>query len=306
MGFFDKLKIKYSSNNGYQKIDELDDIIERDIEHNQKFEEKLDSDMESSVGSSDIFEGVSPLEVSKKVRRRKVKAKIKGDYKTVRRIKSHKIRKKKFDSTDDRIKFSIRSKGIEYMLILEKSDKVYLSFAKGNSFSDDYLECIKKEVSLLEFDKFYSKLKEITKLWKDNYKGTMDSIVWNLMISVCGNEVLINGSGAYPFNWNYLIDLVSEYELIFKHKNVVMNNGEIGGCKKIEIRGNRSKIEQYLDELESEIDEELVKSNLIVVRNGKKYSLSGCCYVKWGLQKKLLKERYNIDWESPIDKGLFN
>ena len=42
---------------------------------------------------------------------------------------------------------------------------------------------------------------------------------------------------------------------------------------------------------------------LLKIENGKKDYALGSVNIKWDIQKKILKDKYNIDWKSPKDKN---
>ena len=63
------------------------------------------------------------------------------------------------------------------------------------------------------------------------------------------------------------------------------------------------KINKLLKEIESDVDKELISMNLLTIDNGKKNYALGSTNIKLKIQKRLLKERYNIDWNSPQDKN---
>ncbi len=63
------------------------------------------------------------------------------------------------------------------------------------------------------------------------------------------------------------------------------------------------RVNKYLKEIEPDVDKELIKMGLLKIENGKKDYALGSVNVKWDIQKKLLKDRYNIDWKSPKDKN---
>lgn len=64
-------------------------------------------------------------------------------------------------------------------------------------------------------------------------------------------------------------------------------------------------LEQAIKELEPEIDKILMELGKLKIVNGKKEYSFGSTHVKWSIQKKLLKERYNIDWEIPTEKSSY-
>ena len=63
------------------------------------------------------------------------------------------------------------------------------------------------------------------------------------------------------------------------------------------------RVNKYLKEIEPDVEKELIDMGLLKIENGKKDYALGSVNVKWDIQKKLLKERYNIDWKSPQDKN---
>lgn len=65
----------------------------------------------------------------------------------------------------------------------------------------------------------------------------------------------------------------------------------------------RFRVNKYLKEIEHDVDKELMKMGLLKIENGKKDYALVSVNVKWDIQKKLLKDRYNIDWKSPKDKN---
>lgn len=58
-----------------------------------------------------------------------------------------------------------------------------------------------------------------------------------------------------------------------------------------------------LKKIEPEVDNELIKMNLLTIVDCKKNYKMGSIHVKWRLQKELMKKYFNIDWKSPQDKN---
>ena len=65
----------------------------------------------------------------------------------------------------------------------------------------------------------------------------------------------------------------------------------------------RFKVKKYLKEIEPDVDNELMEMGLLKIENGKKDYALGSVNVKWDIQKKILKDKYNIDWKTPKDKN---
>lgn len=63
------------------------------------------------------------------------------------------------------------------------------------------------------------------------------------------------------------------------------------------------KEKKYLKQIEPEVDKELIDMGLLKIENGKKNYALGSVNVKLEIQKRLMKERFNIDWQSPQDKN---
>lgn len=65
----------------------------------------------------------------------------------------------------------------------------------------------------------------------------------------------------------------------------------------------KMKEKKYLKQIEPEVDKELIDMELLKIENGKKNYALGSVNVKWEIQKRLMKEGFNIDWQSPQDKN---
>lgn len=63
------------------------------------------------------------------------------------------------------------------------------------------------------------------------------------------------------------------------------------------------KIKKCLKKIEPDVDKKLMELGLLKVVNGKKEYVFGSVNTKWQIQKELMKERFNIDWQSPQDKN---
>lgn len=63
------------------------------------------------------------------------------------------------------------------------------------------------------------------------------------------------------------------------------------------------KERKCLKQIEPDVDTRLMELGLLKIVNGKKVYAFGSINTKWQIQKKLMKERFNIDWESPQDKN---
>ena len=100
-----------------------------------------------------------------------------------------------------------------------------LSLTKRNNICDllyvnkgivSYSNDLNIFISFQKFDEFCDRLKTIIADWNTEYLGD-SGVKWKLNIYINGLSKQINGNGAYPENWNELIDLLSEYEILFKN-----------------------------------------------------------------------------------------
>ena len=100
-----------------------------------------------------------------------------------------------------------------------------LSLTKRNNICDllyvnkgivSYSNDLNIFISFQKFDEFCDRLKTIIADWNTEYLGD-SGVKWKLNIDINGLSKQINGNGAYPENWNELIDLLSEYEILFKN-----------------------------------------------------------------------------------------
>lgn len=323
------------------------------------------------------------------------------------------------------IRFVIENQNDRHLILLTNDEfGTTLSYVEGKNLENKKLNEVSTPISSLQFNDFYYKLEKIIALWNNNYSGNNNSNYWELKISSQEKEIVIKGTGDYPYNWNDLIDLVSEYEILFKYKMNVstktekedtledivkqkvmdpffvkvivdyfekevkmdflsakhnfyvlskyddilseftkyliqktydipsaisiagytanriynannkfnaidvytflsnlrddperismildlyeqinsINNSDI----KVESSDLNKEIDKYLDELKPEVDKELRNLGLLKIdENGNEYPVLGCCHTQWDLQKKLLKERYGIDWKNPAERSPF-
>lgn len=71
-----------------------------------------------------------------------------------------------------------------------------------------------------------------------------------------------------------------------------------------ELDSKDKMVNKYLDEIKDEVDQEMIKRGLMYIDdNGSKVSKFGSATTRWEIEKRILKERYNINWQSPADKN---
>ena len=65
------------------------------------------------------------------------------------------------------------------------------------------------------------------------------------------------------------------------------------------------KEKNYLKQIEDEVTEELIKSGHYYIKDGKieKPETLGLCHIIWGCQKRLLKQIFDFDWQTPQEKN---
>ena len=63
---------------------------------------------------------------------------------------------------------------------------------------------------------------------------------------------------------------------------------------------------RYLSEISNEVDEIMIKEGLYQRDvTGKIFPSFGSCHRRWAIEKSILKERYNFDWQTPEEKNSF-
>ena len=143
---------------------------------------------------------------------------------------SNKKEPESFD-TDESIRIEIKNDNNDYVLVLNhhlKNDIYKIMFADLNHLEDKMISDTSTNIPKRYYQEFKEKLLNCTSNWNDNYNGN-NNVSWNIVIKKDGTEKRIKGTGEYPNNWNNFIDLVVEYEKIFK----VLKEKEIEEIEKI-------------------------------------------------------------------------
>lgn len=107
-----------------------------------------------------------------------------------------------------------------------KCDLLYVNNSETSYIKDSIVS-----IPIAKFDKFCNRLKTIIADWNTEYSGDKN-VVWKLKININGLNKQINGNGAFPKNWNEFIDLLSEYEILFKK---VLSFDKEGNDEKIDL-----------------------------------------------------------------------
>lgn len=107
------------------------------------------------------------------------------------------------------------------------------------------------------------------------------------------------------FDYNKVLEIMNELVECNKNKFEYLNIDEM--CKEVEddlksgkyLSEEEKYIEECINKLKPEINNELKKLGLID-DDGNPTRL-GVCHTQWSITKKLMKERFNIDWKSPAE-----
>jgi hypothetical protein len=64
------------------------------------------------------------------------------------------------------------------------------------------------------------------------------------------------------------------------------------------------KEKNYLEQIEDELAEEMIKAGEYYIKDGKVEApiKMGLCHIVWGCKKRLLKEIFDFDWQTPQEK----
>ncbi len=65
-----------------------------------------------------------------------------------------------------------------------------------------------------------------------------------------------------------------------------------------------NKIKEHLRTIQPIVDKELEEMGLLNIIDGEKYYAFGSNKIKEEIQKRLLKEKYNVDWDGPEDNTI--
>lgn len=121
------------------------------------------------------------------------------------------------------IKISIKNEKNNYALLLNhaSNSKMYdIVFADLNNLDGKVISDLSTNIPEKYYSQFISKLYRIINEWKGVYSGESNT-VWSIKYSTENKKGLISGNGGFPSNWNEFIDLLVEYEILFKKKKNV-------------------------------------------------------------------------------------
>lgn len=327
----------------------------------------------------------------------------------------------------DAIRINIKNNESNYFIGLKHSkyvgelDEYSLLFGNKNHFNDKVFSDLFTDIPSKYYQSFVERFNNIIQNWLEKYDGSSE-VNWIIEIDISNNKKRIIGNGGYPQNWNEFIELLIEYERLFKQKkkididtindmkfdklsfDEIVNNKvkdsfwantiikyfreelkesdivakvcfkdlmkyddilneftkhltqktydlknplEVNGytakqiselnpkftasgvytfmkllrddkdvAEKVIKSGFATKdafpptnnkveneVEKYLKEIKPEVDKQLIEMGLLTITDGKEYPAFGSCHTRWDIEKRLLKEKYNIDWQTPAEKN---
>lgn len=117
------------------------------------------------------------------------------------------------------IRVGIKNNKSNYVMLLNhyENDNTYdIAFADLNDLAGKVISDLSTRIPEKYFVSFVDKLYTIIKNWQNNYSGE-NKITWSINIGEDGSNRVISGNGGFPENWDDLINLLIEYEKIFKN-----------------------------------------------------------------------------------------
>lgn len=148
-------------------------------------------------------------------------------------------------------------------------------------------------ISNEEYEEFIEKLNNIIKDWNKVYLGELNNGLW--MVSLYDDEKAnyrVIGSGAFPTNWNEYIDLISDYEIIYKKK---FNKTEVKSSDVDEkFRITTKEADDLLNTIEKKLAELNEKEEIEnIIDSDRKlpgYQLASLEIFKENMQRKSIEE----------------
>lgn len=122
-------------------------------------------------------------------------------------------------TTKKSIRIGIKNDKSNYVMLLNhyKEDNTYdIAFADLNNLSGKTISDLSTRIPEMYFVTFIDRLYTIIKNWQNNYSGE-NKITWSINIEEDSNNRVISGNGGLPEEWDDLINLLIEYEKIFKN-----------------------------------------------------------------------------------------
>lgn len=129
-------------------------------------------------------------------------------------------------TTKKSIRIGIKNDKSNYVMLLNhyKEDNTYdIAFADLNNLSGKTISDLSTRIPEMYFVTFIDRLYTIIKNWQNNYSGE-NKITWSINIEEDSNNRVISGNGGLPEEWDDLINLLIEYEKIFKNAKKIEIN----------------------------------------------------------------------------------
>ena len=82
------------------------------------------------------------------------------------------------------------------------------------------------DIDIELYNRFFETILPMLDKWRKVYTGNINKNKWNIVLNEGGKETKYKGNGDYPKNWDQFIDLITEYEMIFKNGGTSFNNNE--------------------------------------------------------------------------------
>lgn len=320
MTTIDDINNKYNideSSNIPQFVYGIPDELRKKWEEDEmnKAREKYDIDPENNI-PREVY-GIPDFELNEVGEENDIRPKDEDfvripDFETFMNERKQKEAEKKSDfslekeNTKKSIRVEIANAKHNYLICISyfgDIDKCELMFGDRNDLEDKWITDVITTIPKKFYFAFVERFEKIVKDWELLYDGN-NEVKWSIEITDYEKKI-ISGKGGFPFNWNEFINLISEYEVLFKYKKE-LDNKNIKIINKPSLSNkNEELVDKYLKEIEDKIDEEMVKLGLLSIIDGKKIPVFGSCHTRWALEKKYLKERYNIDWQTPAEKNPF-
>ena len=122
----------------------------------------------------------------------------------------------------DSIRINIKKDNSNYVMLVchfKNNSSYELTFGDVNNLKGKTISDISTNITESYYNSFIDRFNEIIKNWNSNYSGN-SNVNWSIKLEG-DNKKNISGNGGFPKNWNELIDLLIEYEMLFKQKKVM-------------------------------------------------------------------------------------
>lgn len=122
----------------------------------------------------------------------------------------------------DSIRINIKKGNSNYVMLIchfKNNTSYELTFGDINNLEGKTISDISTNITESYYNSFVDRFNNIVKNWNSNYSGS-SNVNWSIKLE-CDNKKIISGNGGFPENWNELIELLIEYEMLFKQKKVM-------------------------------------------------------------------------------------